>query len=251
MMKKLLPVLLLIALPSMASAQEGSITFNETTKIDIDLPPEMESMRDQIPDSRTTSKMLFFNDFATLMKDAPKDEEEDDDVVMKGGGMMIRMGGPSGEEETYINLDDGTIVEKRDFLGRSFRITGEVPEYQWRLTGEQSEYLGYACQKAVTMKDSLLVEAWFTSEIPVSAGPAGFNGLPGMILVVNIDNGAQTYTATGIDLGASVDDALSPPKGGKEMSRAEFDEMMAEKMEEMEATQGRHGGGMKVMIRHN
>jgi len=72
-----------------------------------------------------------------------------------------------------------------------------------------------------------------------------------MILVVNIDDGAKTYTATAIDLGTSVAESLTRPEGGRAVSREEFDEIVEEKMKEMGAVRGRHGsGGSRVIIRH-
>jgi GLPGLI family protein len=251
MMKRLLLPLLMLPFAFSASAQRGAITYDETVKIEIELPPEMESMRDQIPSSNTTSRLLLFNESAMLMKDAPKPEKADNKTVTLGGdGMVFKMGMDRPETLTYSNLDDGVMIEKQDFLGRVFRITGDMPEYQWRLTGEQSEYLGYACQKAVAEKDSTMIEAWFTSEIPVSAGPAGLNGLPGMILVASFDDGKRMITATEVVMDAPEVAAIEPPSGGKEVTREEYDKIVEEKMKEMGASRGRGGNRMMISIKH-
>jgi GLPGLI family protein len=251
MMKKLLSSLVLFLLPIVAFAQQGSIRYDATVKIEIQLPPGMEHMADQIPDSRTSGRMLYFTDAAALIKDAPEAEtDESGDVNLHGDGFAFRMSsGSQAEEETFYDFDTGDVIEKTDFLGRTFRIAGEMEEYQWRLTSDQSEYLGFKCQKAIAERDSSIVEAWFTTEIPVSAGPAGLTGLPGMILVANFDDGQRTYTATEVDLETDVSDMITPPKGGKEVSREEYDGIVEEKMKEMGATRGR-GANMRVMI-HN
>jgi GLPGLI family protein len=250
MMKKLLSSLVLFLLPITVFAQQGSIRYDATVKIEIQLPPGMEHMADQIPDSRTSGRMLYFTDAAALIKDAPKAEtDESGDVHLRGDGFAFRMDNSQPDEETFYDFDTGNVVEKTDFLGRTFRINGEMEEYQWRMTSDQSEYLGFRCQRAIAEQDSSIVEAWATTEIPVSAGPAGLTGLPGMILVANFDDGQRTYTATEVDLETEIAGMITPPKGGKEVSREEYDAIVEEKMEEMGATRGR-GGNMRVMIRH-
>ncbi|MFT5141958.1 MAG: GLPGLI family protein [Rhodothermales bacterium] len=250
MMKKLLPALVLFLLPIAAFAQQGTIRYDATVKIDIQLPPGMEHMADQIPDSRTSGRLLYFTDAAALIKDAPKAETDEAGAVnLHGDGFAFRMAGSQPEEETFYDFDSGQVVEKTDFLGRTFRINGEMEEFQWRLTGDHSEYLGFKCQRAIAEHDSSTVDAWFTTEIPVSAGPAGLTGLPGMILVANFDNGQRTYTATEVDLETEIAGMITPPTGGKEVSREEYDNIVEEKMKEMGATRGR-GGNKRVMI-HN
>lgn len=250
MMKTLLSVLVIALAPLAALAQQGSIRYDATMKLDIQLPPGMEEMAANIPKSRTSGRMLYFTEAAALLKDAPAEESEDDGPIEIGNdNFRFRMDTSRPEQETYYDFDEGTSIEKTDFLGRTFRIAGEMEEYQWRLTGEQSEYLGFACQKAVAVQDSSTVEVWFTSEIPVSAGPAGLAGLPGMILVANFDDGQRTYTATHVDLETEVAGMITPPKGGREVTREEYDAIVEEKMKEMGATNGR--GGTRIMIRGN
>ena len=52
--------LVLILLVAPISAQEGTIHYDRVVKIEIDLPPEMESMRDRIPTENTTKMVLQF-----------------------------------------------------------------------------------------------------------------------------------------------------------------------------------------------
>lgn len=248
-MRKPLLLALLLGLPFAASAQQGAVRYDATVKLDIQLPPGMENMADQIPSSQTSGRMLYFNETATLMKDAPQAETDDGPVEIGGDGFRFRLDNRRPEQETWLSLEDGSMVEMRDFLGRKFRIAGEAPEYRWRLTGEQSEYLGYSCMKAVAERDSSVVEAWFTPEIPVSAGPDGMGGLPGLILVVSIDDGQRTFTATSVDLETDISGLIVPPSDGRQVTRDEFDAIVEEKMKEMGATRdGR--GGVRVMIRH-
>ncbi|MBO6575032.1 MAG: GLPGLI family protein [Rhodothermales bacterium] len=249
-MKSIVSLLAALLLPMAAFAQQGAVRYDATIKLDIQLPPGMEEMAAQIPDSQTSGRMLYFTEAATLMKDAPKAESDDDGPIEIGGdNFQFRLDNRRPEQETYISLEDGSMIDKREFMGRKFRVMDQTPEYSWRLTGEQSEYMGYAMMKAVGQRDTTVVEAWFTPDIPVSAGPDGMGGLPGLILVASVDEGRRTYTATSVDLEMSVAGMITPPKGGREVTREEFDAIVEEKMKEMNA-QRSGSGGMRVMIRH-
>jgi len=243
-------LLCLLLLPLVASAQEGVVTYDESEKIEIELPPEMASMRDQIPNSRTSSMLLYFSESRTLMKNAPRKEGEERGITMGGDRMMIRMMGPGDmDNQTWTDLENGRVVQKRDFMGRTFLITGEPETFQWKLTGEQGEFLGYACMKAVGVRDSSAVEAWFTPEIPISSGPGPYGGLPGLILALSVDDGRMTYTAKEISLDTLEAGVLAPPEGGREVSREEFDKIVDEKMKEMGGQRrGRDGAAVHIRI---
>jgi len=253
-MKKILPLvfafLYLFAFSKVASAQEGIVTFQRTVKMEFELPPEMESMRDQIPMENSTNMVLRFNEYESLMK-AAEDQEAGEDHVMQGGGVMIRMSGSGPDEnEIYLNYDEGKLTEKRDFMGRTFLIDGDQPSYAWKLSGEQSEYMGYAVQKATAVQDSTTIEAWFSPDIPVSAGPGLYGGLPGMILVLSINDGQTVFSAQEIVLEGAEEGAIKAPKEGKKVSQAEFDEIVEEKMKEMNAQRSGRGGNVVRIMRH-
>lgn len=243
-MGKLCAFLLVLLIPTAALAQEGTVRYEQTVRIEIDLPPEMAHMRDQIPDSRTDAKLLVFNASASLMKDAPQEES---DVDAASGSMRFRMMGRRADDATYTDFDAGSVIEKRDFMDRTFLITDEATALPWRLTGEQSEFLGYLCQKATTMRDSVAVEAWFTPQIPVPAGPASYNGLPGLILVLTEDDGRRSFVAKEVTLEPLAADALVTPTEGRKVSRDEFDAVVEEKMKEMNA-QRRGSGGFIIRM---
>ncbi len=244
-MRRFSLLLSVLLLPLAARAQEGVVTYEESVKFEIELPPEMASMRDQIPDSRTAAKLLYFSESGTLMKNAPREEGDEGGVTVGGEGMMIRMMGPGDQDnQVFTDLENGRVIEKREFLGRTFLITGEPETYAWRLTGEQAEFLGYACMKAVAEKDSSTVEAWFTSEIPVSGGPGPYGGLPGLILAVSADDGKMTITAKDIHLDALEEGVLAPPAEGRKVTSEEFQKIVDEKMEEMGGQRGRGGNAV-------
>ena len=248
-MKKTVTTLLFLLLPLLAFAQEGSVRYEETVQIDIKLPPGMEHMAEQIPSSRTVTKQLYFNPSSALLQDVPQ-EEGDEDVSFEGdgGSVRFRMMGNRSENATYTNFDEDVRIEKKDFLGRTFLITGTPEPLAWGLTNERSEFLGYLCQKAIATRDSTTIEAWFTPEIPVPAGPGHYGGLPGLILVVNENDGKRSIVAKELSLDPLGEDAIIPPTEGKEVTQAEFDAIVEEKMKEMGIERSGSGGNVRIMI---
>ena len=138
---------------------------------------------------------------------------------------------------TFIDFDNETAVQRREFLDRVFLVEG-APKPQWKLTSDVSEFLGYQCYRAIATVDTMLVEAWFTTEIPVPAGPDEYYGLPGLILVLTTNEGNHSYVATDISLRAVERDAIAPPTEGRRVTREEFDKIVAEKREEMQKQRG-------------
>ena len=89
------------------------------------------------------------------------------------------------------------------------------------------------------------VVAWYTPEIPVSTGPGNYWGLPGLILEVHDDK--TVILCSKLVLNPAEKSKIEAPKKGKEVTQNEYDEILAEKMEEMSerfrgGNRGRQGG---------
>ena len=152
-----------------------------------------------------------------------------------GRALFARGGGPGGQQGlvgAYTDLSDGSLVEVRELLGRTFRIPEPRPSFAWKMTGEQAVFLGYPVFQATAQHDSTFIEAWFTPEIPIPAGPAQYGGLPGLILTLTVDSNRVTYNATAIDTAAVIGE-LKAPSEGNEVTRAEYDRIVEEKMAEL------------------
>ena len=223
-----------------ATAQEGTVLYEITTRLEIELPPEMQHMADQFPSSRTENRLLHFDASTSLMVAAPEAESEDEDFESGGVRMMFRRG--KDENATYIDREAGTSVERRDFLGRTFLVDGAPEPLAWKLTDETSEFLGYPCMKATAMRDTVAVEAWFTPEIPVSAGPDDFGGLPGLILVLTLDDARRTFIAREVTLEPLAEGLITEPTEGRRVTEDQFEDIVKQKMEEM----GGRGGGFII-----
>ena len=115
----------------------------------------------------------------------------------------FEVGGRPGWEyidTTYVNLEDDTYSEWRDFNANAYLVTGDRPNLPWRLTSETRIYLDYRVMKATAAIDSAVVEAWFSPDIPVPAGPGLYAGLPGLILMVTNPVTGEAYAAESVDM---------------------------------------------------
>lgn len=242
---------LLAASPAALGAQQGTITYTHSINIELELPPEIAAFAPEIPSAVSRPVLLYFDPAASLLIPAPQEKRErgkreeelemaafaEMSMAMGMMGMMKKGGGPSvppGDvRESYVEYGDGRMVETRSFMGRTFRVVDQRPVYEWRLTSEQAEHLGYMVIKATAEHDSTSIEAWFTPQIPLQGGPGPYGGLPGMILVVSVDDGHTKYFATEIALQELEAGLIREPDEGDEVSQEEYDRMVEEKTEEM------------------
>ncbi len=265
---------LLAGLPVAVSGQSGVVRYDQSTRLDIKLPPELtrnpEFMANMgnIPKSTTRPMQLRFTPQAALYGPPPvaaapggaSGMARSDMVVMGGSaggarevmvmdasamsGSFAFFGGGSGGLDAvagaFTDLESGNYVELRTLLGRTFRITDTRPAFAWKLTGESASFLGYPVFQAIAKQDTTTLEAWFTPDIPVSAGPAQYGGLPGLILTLAIDSNRVVYTATAVDLKTPVE-KIAVPTDGSKVNRAEYDKIVAEKQAEM--AKSRRGRG--------
>jgi GLPGLI family protein len=105
----------------------------------------------------------------------------------------------------YVNIPDKVFRRVGNLNGGEY-IINEEQKADWELTNETKTINGYICYKATSIyhnqswndNPKLKVTAWYTPKIPVSFGPNGYYGLPGLVLELH------TYTTilyvTKIDL---------------------------------------------------
>lgn len=246
-MKKILASLI-ISFPFFVIAQRssGEIKFQETIKLDIDLPEGNEELKKNIPISQSISKKLLFNADESYYKDDSQNEDLEINHAEEGNQVQIVMKNP--ENNIYTNSSKNLLIQSTEFFGKYFLITGDLNSKKWKLTGEQKQILDYPCQKAMLIDTSQNIVAWFTTQIPAKIGPNGYANLPGTVLRVEIDNGARTITATNVNFRSLKENEIEQPTKGKNVSAQEFTKIRNEKMKEMGMIQGK-GGGMKMIIR--
>ena len=220
-------------------AQQGIIKYKHTQYF------EFENMPPDAPKSNTTFKKLAFNDTATRFETDP-DVKIEEEATQSQRGWMMRRFTNAPQPVIYKNFDKELLTEQISFFGKDFLVSDSLSEMKWKVSAdEQKDILGYTCMKAV-LKDtsSNLLVAFFTPQIPLPYGPDKYAGLPGVILEIQ---SAQTHIiATEVKLSESPVTVTAPNKGDKK-TRAEFNKIRDEKMEEMRQMWGNRGGNMRVI----
>ncbi len=274
-MKKIqLAFALLVALATTANAQmkEGKISYERKTNMHRNIPdPQMKSM---IPEFRTDKFELIFNESASLFRSVVDDEAPDPFANAGGGGGGMRMNFRMPTTTTYTDLAKQTQYEERAFFEKEFLIVDSLKQYKWKLSEETKTIAKQLCKKATTMvtapqmrvrisrggenntdtaanapikpRETELV-VWYAENIPVSVGPDNYSGLPGVIMEMNLDNGATVTTAVEVSAKYPKKELIQPSKGEK-MTRAQFQEQMQKLMQDMQRGGGIRMGGGAVRI---
>lgn len=229
-----------------AQNNSGEIKFQESIKLQIDLPEGNEELRKSIPTSQTLRKALLFSGDETYYKDDAPNEDVEINHAEDGAQMQIVMKNP--ENNIYTNRDKNELIQSTEFFGKYFLINGNLKNKKWKVTGDQKQILDYTCQKAVLLDTLQSVIAWFTTQIPVPAGPNGYCNLPGMILSIETDKGDRIITATKVEFRSLKEGEIIKPIKGKKVSVEEFNKIRDEKMKEMGMIHGK-GGAVKMIIR--
>jgi GLPGLI family protein len=267
-MKRILSIALgiLAVITSQAQQKEGKVTYERTSQMQVSFAGMNEEMQRLIPKTRVDKFELNFANNQSVWKQAPSDDDGAGTFSSEGGGMQIKMVAGGSDDVTYMNFDSKRRVDQRELFDKKFVIIDSVPTKQWKVSGETKMILGHPCMKAtstlistrstMTMDDGKMqrkevvdtanVEAWFASDIPVSAGPAEYQGqLPGLILEINVKDGRQVFKAIEIKPKAETT-MIKEPTAKKTWTPAEFKKEQNKMLENMQMNGG--GNGRRIIM---
>lgn len=122
------------------------------------------------------------------------------------------------------DLVNNKVLETQMIGGKVYMVDDSLYNYEWKIKSEIKEVAGYLCMLATTYDSqrNYTIEAWFTTDIPVSLGPEDFMGLPGMILEMNIDGGVVNIAAVSIKLNPEQALPKQSKVKGKRYLRADY-----------------------------
>jgi len=243
-----------------AQQKEGTVLYERVSQVRARF--NMNGQENEVNQTRKENFELTFGNNQSLWKAGEKEPEPESD----GGGMRVMMIGNS-DNVLYNNFETGAKVEKREMFDKTFIIDDSISKTnKWKMTGETKVILGFPCMKATAttiskqtrmmmndgkmerkeVEDTANIVAWFTTSIPVSAGPAEFQGqLPGLILELNVNNGRQTYTATAVSAKADIA-KIKAPTGKKHYTRDEYKIESDKMMKQMQENMQNGGGGFQI-----
>ena len=123
--------------------------------------------------------LLFNPDESYYYVDAGMEVDEVEDPVSYKFSLMIL-----GKGVYYQNRKEGIQLNQKESLNELYLVSDTIRN-DWHITNETKKIAGFTVYKATKpCKCGQDIEAWFAPDIPVPFGPAGFNGLPGLILEV-------------------------------------------------------------------
>lgn len=225
-MKKLLILLsLLISSGAMAQKTEGVVTYvrkenwtkitNRLTFLSQEEKDRAAQMRKNWDENYKGLKMkLPFNANESLYTYYSDEPEE--------GGYSWR----KDEFYLYRNAEKDKKTDIIEMLGKTYVIEDSLHAPVWKIGNQIKEVAGYICMKAETQDliKKQKITAWFAQDIPVSAGPERYNGLPGLILELDINDGDAVIEATSVVFKKITPDDLKLPKTkGKKINDAAYD----------------------------
>ncbi|MCY4158853.1 MAG: GLPGLI family protein [Bacteroidetes bacterium] len=211
-------VLFVLLYPVTVEAQHGTVRYSHTRAL-FSLPTDQsaEAMNElfgseviTLDDTHLTiARTLYFDSERSLMH--PSIDEEYIPGKRTEDGADI---GWEFVDSTYIGYAEGRLTESRKFYQRHFLVEDTLPSWSWKLEpGSERVYLGYRVMKATSESELGSIEAWFTADIPVQAGPGLFHGLPGLILMVTNVNSGEVYAAEEVDITVTPSTITSPVSG--------------------------------------
>lgn len=278
-MKQYLSFLVCLVLVQASFAQnfQGKAIYQSKTSVSGDFGPrdmpeeQRQRMLERMKKAFEKTYVLSFDKSTSIYKE----EEKLEQPGANSGGPRFGM---FGDEGTYYkDVSAGTYANQKEFFGKIFLIKDTVPKLQWQMGSETKKIGNYTCYKATAVKkvdqdlinsfrgprrdekaegdeakdveeikipNEITITAWYAPEISVSNGPGEYGGLPGLILELSTDR--TTILCSKIVLNPEDKVKIEEPKKGKEVTQAEYMEIVAEKTKEMrERFRGGNRGGRR------
>ena len=257
---------------------QGIATYKSKRKVDIKLDSTQvnSEMQQQVKELLIKQFEKTYN--LTFNKEESVYKEEEALAPPQPSGMQIVVAQVGGSDILYKNLKEERYTNQNDVFGKIFLIKDKLTKSDWKLESETKNIGDYTCFKATTTREqekrrpgtirinkekdtdsdeedqapemeTVTITAWYTPQIPVTTGPGNYHGLPGLILEVN--DGTETVICNKIVLNPKDQVNISEPNKGKEVTQAEFDDIIEKKMKEMNErynSERRDGHAVEIKI---
>ena len=208
-------LLIFLIIFNYSNSQNNIITYNFKILEDKQLLDNEligKSYREDMEGAKFLNFRLIFRD--TIAKFENIQLTELDDTNTKGALSMSRCRKEIivYKDSIYQNNSEGAFEENKYLIVKPI-------EKNWVLANESKKIDNYTCYKAtseyivINSKGTFIhpVIAWYCPEIPFQFGPAGYGGLPGMILELQERN--NVFGAVKIELKTPLENIQIPKKG--------------------------------------
>lgn len=235
---------------------QGKATYKTHRKVDIKIDDSSNAHNSDVQKQLMAQLQKQFQKAYTLnftkSESTFKQNKELSAPKPKTNGVEIMiLGSGGGTDVLYKNIAEKRYSSKREISGKRFLIKDSLEDFKWEMTSETKNIGNYTCYKATRSreeervkftsengkenktKEMVTVEtvAWYTPDIPISNGPKGHWGLPGLIL--EIQEGKETIVCTEIVLNPSDKINIEEPTKGKKVTQKKYDEIMDAQSKEM------------------
>lgn len=121
-----------------------------------------------------------------------------------------------------------TLHDIVEVSGKPYIIEDSLRPPRWIILNQMKEIAGHICMNAFyedTLKKQKVV-GWFAMDMIMGGGPERYFGLPGMILEIDINDGAKIITAEKIELKPLTNELNFPKKAkGKKIKEKDYIEI--------------------------
>ena len=220
-MKRLLYIILYIALAATASAQEAIDTAQfvavydyECRTQDAEGTPVTDRMQVVVQVGRTVTKSMPLSAYQRT------DEITSADAAMEFQEAMLHM------PTVWTGYPEGQTTVREFIFPHDYEGYEPTPDIAWTLTDDTLTVGGYYCQTAMATHRGVAWTVCYTEEIPSSAGPWQLRGLPG--LIVKAESEAHTFRLTELRQEAS---PITAPEHRPDVQRMKYAKLLKHRNE--------------------
>ena len=186
---KILAVVVFFLMTTLSFGQvikSGEIVFEKRTNLEKRYAgaETFGNSKEWIKEPKTDEYILYFNDSVSLFKPVlPEIGDEDREwSTMKN--------------TTYQNIKSNKLERQFLYYGAEIYLTDSLKKRDWIITENIRTIAGFKTKQALWIaNDSTRIYAWYAEQILPSVGPESFNGLPGAILGLALEDGGVVYFA--------------------------------------------------------
>jgi len=249
----MIALLLIIASGDLAAQgfKGGVVKYQQTTKHDwnkmlnpdgTDTRPRMQQFIASLPKETKKFRIIHFTENSALYADDPSENAALPPRLQRAMmGASMRQPPTSEIKKIYYDFEKNEKTEQLEFMTRNFLINESIENKGWKLTNKKLKVQNYVRQSAELKIGDDTITALFCPEIPISAGPDLYYGLPGLFLAVEV-NGETAFMATSVDLSSIQKDKIVKPGDGKKITQEEFNKTVEEKVKEFKESSGKRRG---------
>lgn len=230
----ILAVLILFSTLSYAQKLEGTIHYVKTENIAKKMAALDYLSEQSIEEFTYTYAKIYGNgneskSYSTLYINAAQTKYEDSEEN------DVEYSNQNNEFTITRDFSKHTLHDIIEVLGRTYIIEDSLKSPKWIILNEMKEIAGHICMNAFyddTLKKQKVV-AWYALDIPIGGGPERYFGLPGLMLEVDINDGAFVITADRINLKKLTTELDFPKKvKGRKIKEKDYIEILRKQIVE-------------------